>query len=125
MAIEHGHIVQSYEQELQSLGAKLLEMGGLAERLLSDAVSALVARDAESAARIIAADQRMDRLEAEVEHQAITMIARRQPLAVDLRQIVAAIRVAADLERIGDMAKNIAKRATAIGQIGRASCRER
>ena len=115
MAIEHGHIVQSYEQELQSLGAKLLEMGGLAERLLSDAVSALVARDAESAARVIAADQRIDRLEAEVESQAITMIARRQPLAVDLRQIVAAIRVAADLERIGDMAKNIAKRATAIG----------
>jgi phosphate transport system protein len=115
VAIEHGHIVQSYEQELQSLGAKLLEMGGLAERLLSDSVAALVSRDAERAARVIGADARIDQLESEVENQAIVMIARRQPLAVDLRQIVAAIRIAADLERIGDMAKNIAKRATAIG----------
>ena len=114
MAIEHGHIVQSYEQELQSLGAKLLEMGGLAERLLSEAVSALVSRDADRAARVIAADVRIDQIESEVEDQAIVMIARRQPLAVDLRQIVAAIRIASDLERIGDMAKNIAKRATAI-----------
>ncbi len=114
MAIEHGHIVQSYEHELQSLGAKLLEMGGLAERLLSEAVSALVSRDAERALRVIGADARIDRLESEVENQAVTMIARRQPLAVDLRHVVAAIRIASDLERIGDMAKNIAKRTTAI-----------
>ncbi len=115
MAIEHGHIVQSYEHELQTLGAKVLEMGGLAERLLSDAVTALVSRDTELASRVITADTRVDQLESEVENQAILMIARRQPMAIDLRQIVAAIRIASDLERIGDMAKNIAKRATVIG----------
>ena len=115
MAIEHGHIVQSYEQELQSLGAKLLEMGGLAERLLSESVAALVSRDPERAARVIAADVRIDQIESEVEDKAIVMIARRQPLAVDLLHVVAAIRIASDLERIGDMAKNIAKRTTAIG----------
>ena len=115
MAIEHGHIVQSYEHELQTLGSKVLEMGGLAERLLSDAVTALVSRDTELASRVITADTRIDQLESEVENQAILMIARRQPMAIDLRQIVAAIRIASDLERIGDMAKNIAKRATVIG----------
>ena len=115
MAIEHGHIVQSYEHELQTLGSKVLEMGGLAERLLSDAVTALVSRDTELASRVITADTRVDQLESEVENQAILMIARRQPMAIDLRQIVAAIRIASDLERIGDMAKNIAKRATVIG----------
>ncbi len=110
-----GHIVQSYEQELQTLGSKVLEMGGLAEKLLSDSVAALVSRDTELASRVITADARIDQLESEVESQAILMIARRQPMAIDLRQIVAAIRIASDLERIGDMAKNIAKRATVIG----------
>ena len=111
---EHAHIVQSYEQELTTLSRKVCEMGRLAGKLLSDAVTALVARDRSLSAQVIAADLRMNRFENEIEDQAILMIARRQPLAVDLRQTVTAIRVAADLERIGDLAKNIAKRAASI-----------
>src|SRR3954471_9475093 len=104
---EHPHIVQSYEQELTTLSRKVCEMGRLAGKLLSDAVTALFAGDRSLSAQVIAADLRMNRFENEIEDQAILMIARRQPLAVDLRQTVTAIRVAADLERIGDLAKNI------------------
>src|SRR4051794_20810894 len=111
---EHPHIVQSYEQELTTLSRKVCEMGRLAGKLLSDAVTALVARDRSLSAQVIAADLRMNRFENEIEDHAILMTARRQPLAVDLRQTVTAIRVAADLERIGDLAKNIAKRAASI-----------
>jgi len=111
---EHPHIVQSYEQELTTLSRKVCEKGRLAGQLLSDAVAALVAGDRNLGAQVIAADLRMNRFENEIEDQAILMIARRQPLAVDLRQTVTAIRVAADLERIGDLAKNIAKRAASI-----------
>jgi len=109
------HIVHAFDEELQGLGNKIAQMGGLAERALSDAVAALVRRDTELAGRVIANDGRIDALEKQAEEAALMMIARRQPLAVDLREIMAAIRIASDLERIGDLAKNIAKRATAIG----------
>jgi phosphate transport system protein len=112
---EHGHIVHAFGHELKRLSAKILEMGGLAEKQLADAVSALINRDAELASAVIGADEGIDKVEAEIEDLAVLMILKRQPVAVDLRQIIAALRIATELERVGDFAKNIAKRVTAIG----------
>jgi phosphate transport system protein len=108
------HIVSSYDAELQDLRRRISEMGGIAEKMLVDAVNALVRRDTPLAQAVIAADTRLDVLQREVEEHAILMIARRQPLAVDLRETISAIRVSGDVERIGDLAKNIGKRALAI-----------
>ena len=108
------HIVSSYDADLQSLRRRITEMGGLAEKMLSDSIDALVRREVPLAQAVIAADARLDVLQREIEETAILTIARRQPLAVDLRETVSAIRVSGDLERIGDLAKNIAKRVLAI-----------
>jgi phosphate transport system protein len=108
------HIVTSYENELRALGRQVAEMGGRAERLVSDSVAALLKRDTELAERVIVQDKAVDALQHEIEEAAIAMIARRQPLATDLREVVSALRVANDLERIGDLAKNTAKRALAL-----------
>ncbi|HEY8384026.1 MAG TPA: phosphate signaling complex protein PhoU [Microvirga sp.] len=108
------HIVSSYDVELQDLRRRISEMGGIAEKMLVDSITALVRRDTPLAQAVIAADTRLDVLQREVEEHAILMIARRQPLAVDLRETISAIRVSGDVERIGDLAKNIAKRALAI-----------
>jgi phosphate transport system protein len=108
------HIVTSYENELRDLTRKITEMGGRAERLVADSVAALLKRDTELAERVIVQDKTVDILQREIEEAAIAMIARRQPLATDLREIVSALRVAGDLERIGDLAKNTAKRALAL-----------
>jgi len=108
------HIVASYEQELRDLGRKVTEMGGRAERLVADSIAALLRRDTALAERVIVQDKAVDALQREIEDAAIAMIARRQPLATDLREIVSALRVAGDLERIGDLAKNTAKRALAL-----------
>lgn len=109
------HIVKSYDDELQALGRKIAEMGGLAEKMLTDATEALSTLNAEVARSVVATDPRLDALHREVEDSAVLIIARRQPMAVDLREIVAAIRVAGDLERVGDLAKNIARRSLKIG----------
>jgi phosphate transport system protein len=108
------HIVSSYDIELQDLRRRISEMGGIAEKMLVDAINALVRRDAPLAHSVIAADSRLDVLQREVEEHAILMIARRQPMAIDLRETISAIRVSGDVERIGDLAKNIGKRALAI-----------
>ena len=108
------HIVSSYDVELQDLRRRISEMGGIAEKMLADSISALVRRDTPLAQSVIAADARLDILQREVEEHAILMIARRQPLAVDLRETISAIRVSGDVERIGDLAKNIGKRALAV-----------
>jgi phosphate transport system protein len=108
------HIVRSYDDELNELSQKIAEMGGLAEQNVADSVTALANRDVETAHRIIAADQRIDKLQQHIEEHAIQMIARRQPMAQDLREIVAAIHIANELERVGDLAKNIAKRVIAV-----------
>jgi phosphate transport system protein len=108
------HIVSAYDAELDLLGRKIAEMGGIAEKMLSDAMDALVNFDADLARQTVAADPRLDHLQREIEQNAIQTIARRQPMAVDLRDIIAAIRISADLERIGDLAKNIAKRAIIV-----------
>ena len=108
------HISRAYDSELDRLRRSLAEMGGMSERMLGDATVALVRRDTTLAQRIITADQRLDNLQREVEEKAVLTIARRQPLANDLRELISAIRIAADIERVGDLAKNIAKRAVAI-----------
>ncbi len=108
------HTVASFDEELKNLDSKIAQMGGLAEHLLARAIDSLEKRDPELAAQTILQDDAIDRLDREIEELAIHIIARRQPVALDLRQIMAAIRISADLERIGDLGKNIAKRATAI-----------
>lgn len=108
------HIVSSYDADLQDLRRRISEMGGIAEKMLVDAIRALVRSDTPLAQAVIAADARLDVLQREVEEHAILMIARRQPLAVDLRETISAIRVSGDVERIGDLAKNIGKRVLAI-----------
>ena len=108
------HIVSSYDADLQSLRRRITEMGGVAEKMLSDAIDALVRREVPLAQAVIAADPRLDVLQREIEETAILTIARRQPLAVDLRETISAIRVSGDLERIGDLSKNVAKRVLAI-----------
>jgi len=111
---QHEHIVRSYEEELSLLNNKIAKMGGLTEQVLGQSFDALERRDPELAAATINEDEAIDTLEKEIEEQAVVMIARRQPLAYDLRQIMAALRISNELERIGDLGKNIAKRAVAV-----------
>ncbi len=108
------HTIKAFDADLQDLGRMIAEMGGLAERQVSDALDALSRHDAALAATIVATDTRIDALQREIEEKAILTIARRQPLAIDLRDIVGALRVSNDLERIGDLAKNIAKRVEVV-----------
>ena len=108
------HTVRAYDNELESLGRHIAEMGGIAEKMLADAMDALAGLDVDLARRVVASDPRLDALQRQIEEQAILTIARRQPMAIDLREIVAAIRVSGDLERVGDLAKNISKRAMKI-----------
>ena len=108
------HIVKSYEDELALLDKKVAQMGGLAEHNLGRAFDALEKRDPLTAESVVNSDRNIDALQREIEEQVISMIARRQPMANDLRHVMAAIRISGDLERIGDLAKNIAKRALAI-----------
>lgn len=108
------HTVKGYDRDLETLGRRIAEMGGIAEKMLSEAMDALGAFDVDAAQRVVATDLRLDALQREIEESAILTIARRQPLAVDLRECIAAIRVSGDLERVGDLAKNIAKRTVKI-----------
>jgi phosphate transport system protein len=108
------HTAKAFDVDLQELTRMVAEMGGLAEKQIADAVDALARRDADRAQRTVAGDPSIDALQAEIEERAVLTIARRQPMAVDLREIVGALRVANDLERIGDLAKNIGKRVLAL-----------
>ena len=108
------HTAKAFDVDLQELTRMVAEMGGLAERQIADAVDALARRDADRAQRTVAGDPSIDALQAEIEEKAVLTIARRQPMAVDLREIVGALRVANDLERIGDLAENIGKRVLAL-----------
>jgi len=110
MAIMMEHTLKAFDADLQELARMIAEMGGLAERQIGDALDALNRRDTVLARSVIAADSRVDSLQHQIEEKAILTIARRQPMAVDLRDLVGALRVSNDLERIGDLAKNIAKR---------------
>lgn len=108
------HTIKAFDTDLQDLARMVAEMGGLAEKQVADAVDALAKRDTAMAQRVTAADANIDALQREIEEKSVLTIARRQPMAVDLREIVGALRLANDLERIGDLAKNIAKRVIAL-----------
>ncbi len=105
-----GHTVASFDQELKVLDAKISRMGGLAEEQLKTAISAIAQADPDQARQAVDSDDAIDVMQHEIEECAVNIIARRQPVAVDLRSIIGATRIASDLERIGDMAKNIGKR---------------
>jgi len=116
------HTMKAFDSELHELTRQITEMGALVVKQIGDAVSALASYDVELARRVIAGDADVDRLQREIEEKAVLTIARRQPMAVDLREIVASLRVAAGLERVGDYAKNISKRVIKTGvQIGPAA----
>lgn len=108
------HTVKSFDADLSALDCMIAEMGGLAERNLGKAFDSLYQRDPEAAHLAINADDEIDRLQADVEAKVVEIIARRQPLADDLRHSMASLKIANELERIGDLAKNIAKRALTI-----------
>ena len=104
------HTMKAFDADLEELSRMVAEMGGMAEKEIADAVMALARRDLDLAQRVIALDPSVDALQRAIEEKVILTIARRQPMAVDLRDIVGSLRVSNDLERIGDLAKNIAKR---------------
>src|SRR4029079_12420790 len=108
------HTAKAFDSDLQALTRLVAEMGGLAERMITDSVDALVRRDVALSKRVVVTHVEIDKLQHVIEERAVLIIVRRQPMAVDLREIVGAMRVAIDLERIGDLAKNIGKRVTAI-----------
>jgi phosphate transport system protein len=108
------HTVKDFDTDLQDLTRMVAEMGGLAEKQVGDAVDALARRDTTLAQRVAADDANIDSLQREIEEKVVLTIARRQPMANDLREVVGTMRLASDLERIGDLAKNIAKRVLAL-----------
>ena len=113
------HIVKSYDEELDRLTGEILRMGDLALNELEAAINAAMERDSETAQSIVDSDQEVDKLELEVSHDVIRLLALRQPMAGDLREVLAALRIASDIERIGDYAANVAKRAIALNRVER------
>ena len=116
MAEFAAHTVKSFDEDIAQLRAVITRMGGLCESQIAESVDALMSRNAEAAQIIIENDKRLDALEAEAEALAVRIIALRAPLAVDLREIVSSLKIAGVLERIGDYAKNIAKRSAVVAQ---------
>ena len=112
------HTVKAFDEEIGELRALIAQMGGLAEQAIRDAVQALTRHDLEAAAQIVAGDKAIDALEMQVEQLAVRIIALRAPMADDLREVVAAIKIGGVVERIGDYAKNIAKRVPLIENAG-------
>ncbi|NVK34091.1 MAG: phosphate signaling complex protein PhoU [Rhodobacteraceae bacterium] len=108
------HTVTAYDQELTAIAGRIAEMGGFAENIVNNAVSALIKQDLDLAQETIKSDAKLDEWLLEIEMENVQVLARRQPMGQDLREIMAAGRIANDLERVGDMAKNIAKRVIAI-----------
>lgn len=108
------HTVKAFDEEITTLRGLIAEMGGLAELAIGESVEALTKRSQELAAQVIERDKKIDRLEAEVDRLAVKIIALRAPMADDLREVLAALKIAGILERIGDYAKNIAKRVSRI-----------
>ncbi|MBN9222000.1 MAG: phosphate signaling complex protein PhoU [Mesorhizobium sp.] len=108
------HIMSAYDEELKYLSKRIAAMGGHAERMVEQAVAALVNADPGLAQKVIRDDTVLDEGQREIDDKAIVIIAKRQPMATDLREIVGAIRISADLERVGDLGKNVAKRVVAV-----------
>ena len=108
------HIVSSYDEQLKTLHATVLKMGALCESQFSNSIVALIKGDDELVDKIIGKDERIDELEKKIDDQVVNLITLRAPMAIDLRETVSAMRIASELERIGDLAKNTAKRAKII-----------
>lgn len=111
------HIVKSFDEELHDLGEIVIRMGGMAESQLATAIEALVKRDSEMASRVVQQDAAIDALEERLDQDSVRVLALRQPMADDLREVVSALKISSDIERIGDYAKNVAKRVIAINQV--------
>ena len=111
------HTVKSFEAELQRLSNMIAQMGGVVEAQVEAAVQAVGRRDVEGATKVMQGDARLDEFERQIEHDAIRMLALRAPVGVDLREVLAALKISADLERTGDYAANIAKRSIALAQL--------
>jgi phosphate transport system protein len=110
------HLIKSFDQELRRLRDMAVEMGGIVENQVALAAVAIIERDNTAASRVVEEDPRVDALERDIEQFVIRMLALRQPLAGDLRQTVAALKMTVDLERIGDYAANVAKRSIVLSQ---------
>lgn len=111
------HIVKAFDTQLDDLRHAIVKMGGMAETQVADAVEALIKRDADAAVRLIQIDREVDRLEHLIDKTAVRLIALRQPMAVDLREVVSALKISGALERIGDYACNIAQRTRSLSQL--------
>ncbi|WP_291297003.1 phosphate signaling complex protein PhoU [Elioraea sp.] len=111
------HIVKAYQEELRMLRDLIARMGGMVENQLSQATNAMVRRDVGLASRVVEADPQVDALDRDIAHHVVKLLALRQPVASDLRLIVAAMRIASDLERVGDYAANVAKRSIVLAQM--------
>ena len=110
MATTSGHTIKAFDEDLDRLRALISQMGGLAEHAIRESMRCLVQRDLDGAQKIVADDKKLDALELETERRAVQLLALRAPMAGDLRDVVAAIKISGVVERIGDYAKNIAKR---------------
>src|ERR1700722_932870 len=108
------HTVKSFSEQLEALSTLVAQMGGLAEAQFAGAIEAIARRDSQAAESAVGGDARIDAMQQDIEDRALKLLALRQPMAVDLRETLAAIKIAAELERIGDLAKNIAKRAMVL-----------
>ena len=107
---DEAHIVKSYEEELQNLNDSLIKMGSLTESQLADSMEAIIKVDKESADKIIANDAKINELRAEIDNQIMTVLVKRAPMAIDLRITISTLKISHDLERIGDLAKSVAKK---------------
>jgi len=110
MATTSGHTIKAFDQDLDRLRALISEMGGLAEHAIRESMRCLVQHDLDGAAKVVEDDKKLDALEIETERRAVELIAMRAPMAADLRDVVAALKISSVVERIGDYAKNISKR---------------
>jgi phosphate transport system protein len=114
-----GHTLKAFDEDIERLRALISQMGGLAEHAIGEAMRCLIQRDVEAAARIVEEDKKLDQLEIETERRAVQLIALRAPMAGDLRDVVAALKISGVVERIGDYAKNIAKRVPLLENVGK------
>ena len=113
---EAPHTVKSYEEELKGLNSNIIKMGGFCEEALGKAIQAITTRNSDNAEEVIKEDEKIDKFETLIEQQVVNLIALRQPMAIDLRETVTALKISSDLERIGDLAKNISKRTLLLNE---------
>ena len=113
---EAPHTVKSYEEELKNLNSNIIKMGGFCEKSLGKAIQAITTRNSDNAEAVIKDDEKIDKFETLIEQQVVNLIALRQPMAIDLRETVTALKISSDLERIGDLAKNISKRTLLLNE---------